>query len=210
MEDKMGNKIILTNLKEKLGAVRELVPGRSEDVYLITDFMESICDRDLYPEGLALKFAEVIFDISQSYNSINPDIALDEVIVRRKEFILNQVPYFLQVIDAIAEPKYATIFRNTCSDVLRVDAPRRIMVDSVNGYGENIVIATEWWATAIQAPRHGDSINPLIARPFAGKNKEKTEEEIMNFKYDLADGIVKELENNGSASLYVDISLNPL
>ena len=90
----MGSKIILTNLKEKLGNVRELVPGMSDDVYLISDFVESICNEDLYPEGLVLKFAEVIFDISKSYNSINPEEELPNELVSRKDFILNQVPFY--------------------------------------------------------------------------------------------------------------------
>ena len=86
----MNKRIILTDVKEKLRNARTLCPGMSDDVYLITDFMGEICNDDLYPEGLVLKFAEVIFDISRSYNSSNPEEDLLEELVRRKEFILNQ------------------------------------------------------------------------------------------------------------------------
>ena len=197
--------LLLIDVKQKLATVRRTCPGMSDELYLLTDYMSLVANDELTPSGVGLLMILVRDDIEKGRNGFRPNEPLPEIIQKNRRQILTQFQFIPQVIDVIANEEFANEFRKECKEILNIDPPRRVNASEELDVPENIKVAVEWWANAIQSPKldNGD-MNPLLLMMASSMQKSYTEEEIALFKQVLADEISHEIERRGGCILDVD------
>lgn len=111
-----------------------------------------------------------------------------------------------QVVDAIADEKFATEFRQICKETFGFNTPKRVFANTDSTYPEYVQVAIDWWANAVQSPKfdNGGDVNPFLIMMISGNRKSYTEEEIKIFKECLAKNILSQIKEYGSCSLSVD------
>lgn len=204
----MGKELLLTNVKEKLSNARNACPGMSSDLYLLTDYLSKTANDELVPSGLGVALALATYDIGSGKNGFGQE--LDQIYIDRKKEVLAQICYIPQVIDAIADEEYALEFRNVVKEVFDIDPPVRAKVEIDEEVPENVRVAVEWWANAIQSPRYGSSVNPLVALFAMNNRQSRSEEEVNTFKDALTKEILNSLEQFNRCDLDVDYHACPL
>ena len=200
---------ILENVKEKFASARTSCPGMSEEVYALTDYISEVSNDELIPEGLIMTMALVMDDLINNRCGFAPSEGrLPEYLESHNQQALAQLPYVIQVVDAIADEEFATSFRKLCKEILGFNVPKRVAVTSTSKYPENVTAAINWWAEAIQAPALNEGGNSAkltgLKMRSAGHRRQFTAEEIELFKNNLAKLILEELNFYGHCKLYVD------
>lgn len=204
---------ILKDVKQKLANARELCPGMSNDMYLLTDYMSKHTNDTIVPMGVLVMVTCVMDDLEKGRNGFGGEFP-EEVNVRKK-FILNEIWYFPQVIDAIADEEFANQVRAEWKNLFGSEPPKKINtkeIETTNSYPEYIKVAVDWWANAISSPKfdNGDAMPAILAFMMASSAKEYTPDEIKIFKETLADAIKEHLERVGYCYLSVDYHPCPL
>ncbi len=199
----MSKELIIKDFKSKLKDAREFCPGMSDEIYEICNYMSNIANDTVKPETIALLIVCILDDISKKKSGF-PKATLPDYLIVHGNQCIAQMQYFPQVIDEIANEEFAESFREICEDKLKMYCPKRIRVSQENNYPENIEVAVNWWANAIQSPKmdNGTDIFAIFSVMLA--NKEYTQEEISEFKEILANNIEKEMKKNRRCTLDVD------
>lgn len=202
----MKEENLLNNAKQKFANARTMCPGMSDDAYALTDYISLVVQDNVVPQGLALCMTLIQDDLQKNRNGFRSNEPLPEYLSNNRNKVIAQMVYIPQVVDAIADEKFADEFRKICSEFLGFNTPKRVAVDGDIQYPENIMAAVDWWANAIQSPNldNGTNIDPFFLMMISGNKKEFSKEEIKAFKDSLASGISKELESYGRCSLSVD------
>ena len=199
---------LLEGAKEKFANARKYCPGMPEEVYALTDYMSTTLNDKLIPAGLLVSLTLVMDDIEKGVSGFN-NKPLDTYLRTYKDTILANISYIPQFVDTIASEEFAREFRLDCQNVLGINPPKRVFTETNEEYPENIRVAVDWWANAIQTPQYNSSPAIMMAGVLA-QRKNFTEEEINIFKDSLAKIIQRELDNNGRCSLSVDYSPCPM
>lgn len=119
----MNEKIILSDVKQKFATAREKCPGMSDDVYALTDYISVVASDKLTPLGLSMCLDLISYDLQKCKNGFTK---LPKNLVDRRAQVLIQMAYIPQVVDAIADEKFALEFRKICSDTLGFNSPKRV------------------------------------------------------------------------------------
>lgn len=197
-------KVELQNVDIKFKSVRQVLPGMSDDLYHLTDYISNVANYTLVPSGLMVCLLTVMDDIKKGRCRFLKADEFPQVLIERKKEVLEQVIYIPQVVDAIADKEFADEFRHVFDEILEVKSNVHVETEKVEEYPKNVLVATEWWANAIQAPRYTSEVPSYVAI-FAMKGRpQRTEEEITTFKSILANGIMEELNNRGRCNVSVD------
>lgn len=209
----------MKNVREKLSKSREMCPGLNEEVYALTDYMASVANDELVPQGMLMCLVLSMEDIRREKNSFAcaESKEFPEYLSKHKIQVLAQAVYFPQVIDAIADEYFANEFREICKEVLHFDPPKREKKynqnDEIGGdYPEYVKVAVNWWANAIVNPKFDngdDTVAGGMTFLFAMMVNSKSsisKEQVAIFKTELAQLIVEKMDSswNGECKLGVD------
>lgn len=198
----------MINVKEKLANARNLCPGMSKDMYVLTDYMAENAKDELVPMGMIMLTACVQDDLKNCRNGFGREFP--EELRARKDFILDEIRWIPQVVDAIAEEAFAEEFRKAWEEIFHSVPPKRLNTKEIGiseVYPAYIKVAVDWWANAIISPKfdNGDTLPAFLSFLMAGNQKSYTEDEIKVFKETLAQEIEKEMKRyGGRCSLDVD------
>lgn len=192
------NKMLMVNVKEKFAQARELCPGMSEEVYALTDCFADVANDRLYPAGILMVLACIMDDLRTKRCSFAGQIEYSEYLVTHSAQVQAQMPFVLQVIDAIAEPDFAEAVRAECGEVFHWNVPKRVAISGKISEYENINAAVNWWAEAIQHPKmgNGDDDLAMLLAMFGGcvSRRQLTETDLWTFREKLTDGISKQMD----------------
>lgn len=202
---------ILKDARSKFQKARELCPGMSEEVYILTDYISEHDSHDeVIPEGMVVLFALVQDDLHRGRCGFaGSDGSVPEAFLTRTNQLKAQFCYVLQVVDAIADEEFADAVREGCQQAFGWSVPKQIKVDDQLSYPPYIMAAVDWWTDAVQHPKmdNGDSAMGMFMALFGGSALAKnfTEGELSAFRATLAKGIETELaEGRDSVRLSVD------
>jgi len=200
--------IIMNNVREKLSNARELCPGMSEEIYAITDYMATVANESLVPQGLAVCLFLVKYDIQNGKSGFatGRNAELPQYLRDNKNQVLRQLVYIPQVIDEIAEPDFAKAFRDICKVILDIDPPKRVKVDWDKEFPEYVKVAVDWWANAVASPKldNGENLPVGLMTLISRTGKRYSKDEMKIFKNTLAERIVERLEYDEICYLHVD------
>lgn len=202
------SEMLMTDVRKKFASARELCPGMSEEIYALTDYISTIANDQLVPGGILVMLIGVMDDLEKKRCGFARKTEFPEYLATHSMQVRAQLPYILQVVDAIAEPDFADEVRTECKEALCWDIPKRIDVSSEVSEHGYINAAVNWWAEAIQHPKmdNGDDGLAMLMMMFGGRtsSRQLTEADITTFRETLTAGIVELMERTGYATLSVD------
>lgn len=202
-------RLVLSNAADKFKNARELCPGMSEETYVLTDYIgKYIGNNDVYPEGIMIHLLCVQDDLKQGKCGFVQTDAVPEIFITRRDLLLAQLCYIVQVIDAIAEEDFADAVRNECEGAFGWKVPKQVTVGDQLDYPPYVMAAVDWWTNAVQHPKmdNGEGSMDLLMALFGGSVLAKTSSatEMRAFRSTLAAGIASEVKRCGRSRLYVD------
>lgn len=199
-------KELIANLKEKFTEARELCPGMSEEIYALTDYLADVANDSLYPTGVVIMLIGVMDDLEKKRCGFSHTVEFPEYLITHGAQAKAQMPYLLQVIDAIAEPEFAEAVRAECKAAFHWDIPKLIATTSKVSEQAYINAAVDWWAETIQHPKmdNGDDTLATLMAMFGGSKRQLTEPELQSFREGLAAGITEQMNDVGRCTLSVD------
>lgn len=194
------SEMLMTNVKEKFANARELCAGMSEEVYALTDYVATVANDSLVPAGFLMMFVCVMDDLEKKRCGFATVTEFPEYLITHNMQVRAQMPFILQVVDAIAEPDFADEVRSQCKEAFHWNIPKRVDISSKISEHENVNVAVNWWAEAIQHPKmdNGDdglaSLMVMLGGCTGGR--QLTKAELQTFRERLADIIVRELKEH--------------
>jgi len=201
------SEMLMTGVCKKFANARELCPGMSEEIYALTDYMAAIANDQLVPGGILMMLVCVMDDLEKKRCGFAHKTEFPAYLASHNMQVRAQLPYILQVVDAIAEPDFADEVRAQCKEALHWDIPKRVNVSSEVSEHGYINAAVNWWAEAIQHPKMDNGTDELsmIMAMFGGVNKRQlTEPELQTFREALAKGIMDQMAYSKRVTLSVD------
>ena len=202
------NEMLITNLAEKFAKARELCPGMSEEIYALSDYLAAITHDQLVPGGIVIMLIGVMDDLEKKRCGFANKVEFPEYLVTHNAQARAQLPYILQVIDAVVEPDFADAVRTECQEAFHWNIPKRIEVSHEVSKHAHINAAVNWWAEAIQHPKmdNGDDSLAMLMVMLGGctNRRQLTETELQTFRTALANDIINEMEHRKSMTLSVD------
>ena len=193
----------------KWNEARSIIPNLSEEVYAIAEYLDQNVPNleTIDPNGLVLNLvlarADIERGISGYYNATLP-----EVVLKNQALALQQLPYILQLVDAIYPRDYAKTVREQCEDLLGWNVPEFVAV--IRDYSDEppyVKAAVSWWADVLQHPRqdNGDEKLSIFLDMLGGSHAPRfTPRMVAEFRRKLAASIETEIAKCGEAYLSVD------
>lgn len=205
-----GNEYVLTGAKEKFANARSLCPGMPDEMYALTDYLASVTNDKVTPDGLNVCLVLISDDIQKNRNGFGGEFP--NYLRNNKSQIIAQMANFPQVVDAIAGEVFAQEYRRIFKALFNFEPPKRANAAAPSALPKYIEVAVDWWANAIQSPKYdnGSDIDPNLLISIMGKRRELTEDEIRTFKHNLAYGIEEQISKYGSCTLSVDYNPCPI
>lgn len=202
------SEMLMTDVCKKFASARELCPGMSEEIYALTDYMAAIANDQLVPGGILMMLVCVMDDLEKKRCGFAHKVEFPEYLASHNMQARAQLPYILQVVDAIAEPDFADEVRAECKEALHWNIPKRVDVSSEVSEHGYINAAVNWWAEAIQHPKmdNGDDGLATLMMMFGGctSSRQLTEADLTTFRETLTAGITALMDRMGRATLSVD------
>lgn len=200
-------KNVLKNVRQKLANARELCPGMSSDMFLLTDYMSKNTNDTIVPTGVMVMVDCVMDDIEKGTNGAG--VELPDEFKTRRELIINEILWFPQVIDAIADEAFAKEVRTQWKKFFGMVPPKRVNTREIklsSSHPEYINAAVDWWANAIISPKFDSGVVIPVSLLFliVTSTKEYTPDEIKIFKETLAGEIEERMKKDGYCCLSVD------
>lgn len=198
--------LLMKNVREKFTKAREKCPGMSEEIYAVTDYLATIANDTLAPAGVVVMLISVIDDLDKKRCGFGIQIEFPEYLAIHAPQVRAQLPYILQVFDAIFDEAFAKEVREECQEAFHWGVPRRVVATDKVSTSDYINAAVDWWAEAIQHPRmnRGGNQSAFLMPTLGGKSRQYTENEINQFRKVLADVLAKELERRERVVLSVN------
>ncbi len=207
------SKMLMTDVCKKFAGARELCPGMSEEIYALTDYMSVIANDQLVPGGIVMMLVCVMDDLEKKRCGFARMTEFPEYLAAHNMQVRAQLPYVLQVVDAIAEPEFADEVRAECKEALHWNIPKRVDVSSEVSPQKNINAAVNWWAEAIQHPKmdNGDDGLAMLMMMFGGhtSSRQLTAPELQTFREKLAGNIAYEMTRRQNPNLTLSVDYGP-
>ena len=202
-----NEEILLQNVNEKFANLRNTCPGMDKDIYVLTDYIATIVNEELVPQGLILQLALLSSDIEKGKSSLEEN-PLPAAIVNNKKKHMALLTHLPTVIDKIADKKFAKEFRKLSIDILGDEIPiiEKKEYNPISDYPENIQAAVKWWANKIQEPPefNTDNLTPNSIIKILQGQSIITPQKLNIFKETLARNIKIELDRYHYSTLSVD------
>lgn len=207
----MGERIVLTNVRQRFADARTLCPGMTSSMYELTDYISQVFNDELDGHGLTMSMT-LVYSGLKSGRDLFTGKALPENLLNDSESIMTELLNMPQVVDEIADKEFAESFRNSFERVFKEKIRKRIQLYPGKDYPGNVKAAVNWWAEAIQSPKldNGEELPSLIMSLVAETKRTYTVEEIREFQNALAELIYKQLSEYDRCELYVDYEPCPL
>lgn len=182
----MTTKMVLSRAGEKC-------VWMSRELSALTDYVTSVVDENLHPQGLAMCLFCVSKDIEDGRCHFTAGGNLPDYIRQNRSKVLKEISNFPQVIDELFDPQFAKDFRVACKEWMNINPPRRNKGSFGGYYPEYINVAIEWWGNIITAPQMAtNSIHAI------------SQEKIAMFKTSLGESIKKEVSRYGRCIISVN------
>lgn len=201
------SEMLMVDVCKKFASARELCPGMSEEVYALSDYLSAVANDQLVPTGILIMLLCTMDDLEKKRCGFAHKTEFPEYLATHNMQVRAQMPYILQVIDAIAEPDFADAVRTECAEALHWNVPKRVAVSGEISKCGYINAAVNWWSEAIQHPKmdNGDDGLAMIMMMFGGSNKRQlTESELQTFREALTTGITDQMNHAERITLSVD------
>lgn len=204
-------KVELKDAKEKFANARELCPGMSEEMYVVTDYLATVVKNTVIPEKLILTILDILADIDKGKTSYK-EKPFPELFIKNTKTATIRMLALPKYIDEIADEEFAKRYRKVSKEIFNLAPPKSIKTELGEEYPEYAKVAANYWANAIQAPKlnNGDGFTSFIATVAAGPVKKYTDEEIKTFQENLTESIYELTETYGECLLYVDYGPCPI
>lgn len=210
------------NVKKKLSQSKEKCPGLNEEVYILADYISKVISDECEPLDMLVCLVLSLADVRRGRSGFasNGYKKMPKRIENRKAQILAQAVFFPQIVDAVLDENFATEFRKLCKVKLGFNPPKREKVydqyeDIEGNYPEYVKVAANWWANAIQHPKFDNGSNDvneirtkMLTKMVNAKNK-ITQEQIENFKQNLAKKILHEVECSQNEQFTISVDYEP-
>lgn len=198
--------LLMTNVNAQFAKARELCPGMSEEVYALTDYLAAIANESLFPTGVTIMLLGLMDDLEKKRCGFSHKAEFPEYLASHSVQARAQMPYLLQVMDAIAEPDFAEAVRAERKEAFHWDVPKRIAATDKISEHEYINAAVDWWSETIQHPKmdNGDDGLAMLMAMFGGSKRQLTEPELQSFRESLATGIMRQMAKMKCCTLSVD------
>lgn len=105
------NKVLLTDVSEKLRSARELVKEIPYEIHDLTDYMAQVTNDQLVPAGMMMLLAGAITDMNNECCGFTNKVEFPKALIDEKFQIIMYLKYFPLVIDKIASDEFAKEFR---------------------------------------------------------------------------------------------------
>lgn len=206
------NELLMNDVRKKFAGAREICPGMSEEIYALTDYLSAIANDTLVPAGIMMILIGVMDDLDKGRCGFGRQVEFPQYLAKHAMQARAQLPYILQVIDAIADEAFADEVRSECQEVFHWKIAKRVVVADEINVSDNISAAVNWWAETIQHPKmdNGDNQMAILLAMFGGRSRQYTADEIRKFRQALANILTEEMERRGNVTLSVDYSPNHL
>lgn len=202
------SELMMTNAREKFASARETCPGMSEEIYALTDYIAAVADDRLAPDGVMIMLLCIMDDLDKKRCGFSAaGIDFPKYLTEHNLQVKAQVPYVLQVVDAISGADFAEAVRQECNAAFHWTIPKRVTLSDEVDESENIKAAVNWWAEAIQHPKmdNGTDEMSIFMAMFGGSRKRQfSEDELLTFRKELAAGIKAQMEGVNEVMLSVD------
>ena len=209
---------VMYNVRKKLSQSREKCPGLSEEVYELANYMATVASDELTPHKRAITLMLCVMDVRSGRNGFygTKPQEFPSYLKEHQEQVLEQAPYFLQLIDDIAEEDFANEFRSFCKSILLFDPPKRekkldLYADVGGNYPDYVKVAVNWWANAILHPQfdNGSGVDGLFAMMMVKPSNSVTQSQLTAFKEQLAKLIVKNMKNSPYNDCEISVDYSP-
>ena len=196
----------------KWNEARSIIPNLSEEVYAVAEYLSANIPNleDIDPDGLAMNLILARIDIEKGVSGYH-DAVLPEAVLRNRALTLQQLPYILQLVDAIYPQNYAKVVRQRCKESLGWDVPKFIAVThDFSDEPPYVKAAVSWWADVLQHPRqdNGEESLSIFLDMLGGPHAPQfTPEMVAVFRSRLAANIESEIAEYGEA--YLEVDYNP-
>lgn len=130
------NKVLLTEVSEKLRSARELVKEIPYEIHDLTDYMAQVSNDQLVPEGMMMLLVCTLDDLKNERCGFAEKVEFPQVLIEEKLQIIMYLKYFPLVIDKIASDEFAKAFREQFTAVFGEAMPPVVETED---YGVTIV-----------------------------------------------------------------------
>lgn len=201
------DELLMTEVRKKFAGAREACPGMSEEIYALTDYLAVVANDQLVASGIVMMLFCVMDDLKKKKCSFAQEIEFPEYLAEHSLQVQAQMPYLLQVIDAVADEEFASMARAECERAFEWKVPKRVVIDEPIDASGNIAAAVNWWVEAIQHPKldSGENSLPLLMIALGGNtSRQYTADEIKKFREALTEIVVDEMKQKGRVILRVE------
>lgn len=207
------SELLMKDVQKKFASAREVCPGMSEEIYALSDYFSAVANDTLVPAGIMMTLLGIMDDLDKGRCGFGRLTELPQYLAEHAMQARAQLPYILQVIDAIADENFADAVRSECQAVFHWNIAKRVVVTDKLDASDNINAAVNWWAETIQHPKmdNGDNQMAMLLAMFGGgRSRQYTEDDIKKFRQTLTDVLTEEMDRRGNATLSVDYTPNHL
>ncbi len=205
------SELLMTYVKAKFANAREACPGMSEDVYALTDYFAEVANDQLTPAGVTMVLLCIMDDLKKKRCGFGRQVEFPAHLAQRALQVRAEMPYFLQVLDAVAERGFADEVRAECREAFNWDVPKRVTTTDKISSRDNINAAVDWWSEAIQHPKMDNGTNEMSMAMmlFGGMHRRQlTADDLRTFREKLAEGIVQRMVREGHR-ITLDVDYGP-
>lgn len=159
--------LVMQDARAKFAAARELCPGMSEEIYALTDYIATVINEgglDVF--GFPVIMIGIMDDLEKKKCGFRPSEAIEfpEYLAEHNLQARAQLPYILQVIDAMADEDYAYAVREECRECFEWEIPKLInTIAEGEGQPAYIKAAVDWWVDVIQHPKMDNGTDELAS-----------------------------------------------
>ncbi len=227
------NRYTLTDVKQKFANARRLCPGMPEEMYALTDYIASVTNDTVTPEGLNLCLIIVSDDIQKERSGFGGEFP--DYLKKHKIEVTDQIANFPQVVDALGNEEFAQEYRKVFKSLFNFEPPKKVMASSPRTtptYGQVCVedlmvipfdtirdtlpkyvqVAVDWWLNAVRTAKYDNisDMDPSALMNIMERKKPLTMEDVRAFEHNLAYAIEEQINEYGRCTLTVDYNPCPI
>ena len=203
-------KLILDQIKQRFSGVYDLCPNMSDEVYALAHYFAAVSNDSMAPEGVMTVLLCMQDDLRKKRRGFGNKVEFPAYLAQHSELALAQLPYLLQVLDAVAEQadraEFAEETRRLCYQLFGWNVPKRVVLTSERHCHPSIKAAADWWVEAIQHPKmdNGTSEMSMFVAMLGGiTGRQFTVDELNTFRDTLIDGITYQMTDGNTPSRVV-------
>lgn len=145
--------LLLNGVSGKFWNARKLCPELTEEVYQMCDYLASVTNTEMTPQGVACEISGLHELLKTGRQRYGKNVPVSEYLHEYRRECLRRLPYVIRVVDAMDNRKFA----DECRYLLRGEEfplpCRAPQIQFPHNFCPGVCEATKWWLTAILNPR---------------------------------------------------------